>query len=581
MGAASRAAAAATPREELLRLVPADTGFCLVVNDLRRHTAQILESAWFKALRQSPLGQAVVKSPEFKKLDQFLKDSLPRRLQIDWPRLRDDIFGDAVLFAYRPGPPGRPEQEKGLVLLCARDGALLAALITRLNHEQKETGELRALHVHLYQGRTYYHRVEQKGEYYYYALYSPMQALPVSVPVPLAGEHYYYLDGPLLAVSAQKDVLLGVIDARAAGAAAKTSAVGTHLARAGVDKALTALWINPRVFDAAIQQHATRAPAAEAQGLRAFIRYWQALDAVVLALDVGRDLEFRLAMQARREDLPPAARRLLAAASQPSELWGRLPPDSILTVAGRLDAAALAEVLADFLPPETRIALGSWLHRSLGAALGIDLVLDVLPRLGPDWGFCVAAPGDGTTIPHVLAALRVQPGPANAPVDQALLTAAQFFAGLAVFDHNAKHGGQMRIKTKVQDKVEVKYLADGKSFAQGLQPALALKDGYLVLASSPDAIRRFAAHAAEGDARREVPFLRLSLSALGRFLKDRREPILRFLAEKNQTSREVASRWLDGMLETLAVFQALEVTHRAGAGQLLLTVRLKTPEQTP
>jgi hypothetical protein len=547
----------------------------VVVGDLRAYAAKVTDSAWLNTLRQSPLGQAVVNSAEFKKLDQFLREGLPRRLQIDWARLRDDVLGDAVAFAYRPGPPERPEQERGLVLIWARDAALLATVVTRLNELQKETGELRELRVHEHQGRKYYQRVEQQADYYYYTLYSPMQAVPVSVPVPLAGGHYYFLDGPLLAVSAQKDVLLGVIDARVAGPAARTSPVSAQLVRAGADKALAALWMNPRAFDAALRRQAAQALPAEAQGLGTFLRYWQALDAVVVALDVGQDLQLSLSVQARPEELPPAAPRLLAAASQASELWARFPPDSILAVAGRVDAAALKDVLAEFLTAEARAAAGSALHRSLGAALGMDLVLDVLPRLGPDWGFCVAAaPGDDTGFPHILAVLRVQPGPEGSPVDQALRNAVQFYAGLAVFAHNAKQADQMRIKTAVQDTVEVKYLADSKALPAGLKPALALKDGYLVLASSPDAVRRFAARPAAVSSGAEVPLLRLSFPELVRFLKSRREPLLSFLADQNQTSRETAGRWLDGLLETLEVFQALEVTQRADGGQLLLRVRL-------
>src|SRR5579884_3703467 len=43
---------AATPREELLRLVPDSVGFCLVVQDLRNHTADLQNSPFFEQLRQ-------------------------------------------------------------------------------------------------------------------------------------------------------------------------------------------------------------------------------------------------------------------------------------------------------------------------------------------------------------------------------------------------------------------------------------------------------------------------------------------------------------------------------------------------
>ena len=47
-------------------------------------------------------------------------------------------YGDVVVFAYRPGPPGQPEREQGLALLRARDDALLARLIERINEFERD-----------------------------------------------------------------------------------------------------------------------------------------------------------------------------------------------------------------------------------------------------------------------------------------------------------------------------------------------------------------------------------------------------------------------------------------------------------
>ena len=54
--------------------------------------------------------------------------------------------------------------------------------------------------------------------------------------------------------------------------------------------------------------------------------------------------------------------------------------------------------------------------------LGKDLIKDVLPNLGPDWGLCVTAPPakDKTWFPQVTLAMAVAPGPGTAPVDEAL-----------------------------------------------------------------------------------------------------------------------------------------------------------------
>src|SRR5207247_3290697 len=44
---------AAAPRDELLRFVPADVGFCLVLQDLRGPAADLLASPFVRQLRQS------------------------------------------------------------------------------------------------------------------------------------------------------------------------------------------------------------------------------------------------------------------------------------------------------------------------------------------------------------------------------------------------------------------------------------------------------------------------------------------------------------------------------------------------
>src|SRR5438445_399058 len=113
-------AKAATPREELLRLVPEDVGFCLVIQDLRGHSERCLSSPFVKELRDSPIGQTIRQAPETRKLAEFDRH-IQQVLGVSLAQLRDDICGDAVILAYRPGHPGKEEQEEGLLLVRARD----------------------------------------------------------------------------------------------------------------------------------------------------------------------------------------------------------------------------------------------------------------------------------------------------------------------------------------------------------------------------------------------------------------------------------------------------------------------------
>src|SRR5260370_34125644 len=148
---------AATPREELLRLVPEDVGFCLVLEDLRGHGTALANSLFVKQVPTSPLGGKLLSAPETQKLTK-LDNFLQRYLDLTATQLRDDILGDALVLAYRPGPPDKPEEEEGFVLLRARDAKLLARLVEQLNALQKESGDLQAVEERAYHGGTYYRR---------------------------------------------------------------------------------------------------------------------------------------------------------------------------------------------------------------------------------------------------------------------------------------------------------------------------------------------------------------------------------------------------------------------------------------
>jgi hypothetical protein len=155
-------AVAATPDDELLRLVPSDANFVLLVKDLRGHSATLLDSPFARSFRGSKLGQIVAAMPELAQLESVRKQ-LETALGVEWSRIREDILGDAVVFCYQAGPPGHAEQERGLILTWARDPKLTDDLLQRLNKIQTDSGELKEVRTLAHQGVSYVQRLKSKG----------------------------------------------------------------------------------------------------------------------------------------------------------------------------------------------------------------------------------------------------------------------------------------------------------------------------------------------------------------------------------------------------------------------------------
>jgi hypothetical protein len=552
---------AATPRDELLRLVPDSVGFCLVVQDLRGHAAAWQSSPLIEQLRRSSLAAKIHQSDDFKKLDR-LEARMKEKLGLGWARLRDDLLGDALVLVYRPGPPDKPEQEQGLFLVRARNARVLADLIERLNKVQKEDGALRELEERRHNGVAYYRRVE-RGK----------------------APSFYYVNGPIVAMSEQEEILRECMDCGRLRAADAVPEVTRRLRELDADRALLAMWLNPRAFDADVESKVESAAADRAPTVKHFARYWKALESVVLALTpTERDINLSVGVRARAEELPPSARRLFHEASVSTEVWRHFPEQALFAMGGRIDGVALFDVLGGFLSAENRQSLHDGLNRQVGALLGEeDFARDVLPMLGPDWGFCVLAPatGDKSWLPQSLFVLRIEAARAKRFLDRKLIGMLDFAARLVIFGHNNQHPDKaMALKTTDVDQQEVHYLTSERGLPPGLQPAYGMVSGYLALASSLDGLRRFVQTPA-GPAPppgAPVPLLRISVKDWRAYLKDRREPIVRFLAETNKLEPAAADRQLNDLLTGLQFVDRIELRQRTAPGQVVFTFAVQTAQ---
>src|SRR5262245_11990495 len=207
-------AAAGPARDELFRYVPDDAGFCLVVENLRGRLSDLADSPFMARWAKSEVGSSLLASREWRQLLSTAR-YLEKNLGFRWSELRDDVLGDALVFAYRPGPMGKPEQEQGLFLLRAGNARTLEQLVAKLTEWQKRTGELQGLDECEYRGVKYHRRREVKET------------------------NYYLLRGPVLIFTGQEAALRQAIDREKANQA--TGSLAARFKELQLDGALASL----------------------------------------------------------------------------------------------------------------------------------------------------------------------------------------------------------------------------------------------------------------------------------------------------------------------------------------------------
>jgi hypothetical protein len=515
------------------------------VRDLRGHYGAVSAGPLATAFAATPVGKTVAAAPELGKIDEFARQ-LGQVLGMDPARLREEVFGDAVVFAYQNGGPG---SESAVILSWARDPKVATRMMERLNEAQTKSGELKSVNPLTHDGHTYYQRVKQPGK---------------------GADEFYYQKDSIIAFSQQDAAIRRLIDRDRD--IPRDGAMPPALARHKAESAFATLWVNPRSFDAELAAKLKQAEPGEAAFLQTFQQIWSATDGFALTLRLEKHLELNLSVATRPDALPPALRRFGAAAREPSALAKLFPPDAMLAVAGRFDLSATLDLVTAIMTPDARQSLKASLEQSLGSVFGKSDLPQLPDHLGPDWGFCVTAPpvDSKAVLPEFVVALRVRPGKDGAKVEQSLLDAMNKVATLAEIAYNFNHKDSLERKTTRAGDADVVYLT-AAGLPAGVQPAYALKDGFLFIATHPDAVTRLK----PGKAPAEDRLLVLSFRNVDRYLSARADDLKQFLVTQNKTPAEDAAHQIAQLRAGLELLDRLELVNESHQpGQAKLTVRL-------
>ncbi len=145
--------------------------------------------------------------------------------------------------------------------------------------------------------------------------------------------------------------------------------------------------------------------------------------------------------------------------------------------------------------------------------------------------------------------------------------------------YNAGHTDQIELKEEKDAKTGavIKSLVNEKGFPPGFRPSFALVKGYLVLATSPEAIRRFEVPAAgDAPAKGETTLARLSGARAREYLLTHGPKLAKFLADVGAAGDEPKTReTLDALAGVLELIDTAEVVARPAESGLQIAVRVK------
>ena len=530
---------AADPVAPLKPLVPPDAAIVFVVRNLGPQLKALGESPMAAWLAASALFKQFVDPKEAEKL-VAVRDFVTAQLGVTADELRDDIFGEAVVFAFRPGDPGKPETDTGTLLVRPRDPAALQRLVERVNRFQQATGELTGVTPAEHGGIRY----------------------SVRAKATKAREFYAFHD-KFFVFTNREATLHGVLaKSRAPDPAAVPKWLGLDDGRA----TLTALF-NPRAFDAAWAARAANGPDAGDRAFhKQFAKVWAALDGLALSAVAGENLTLRVAADLDDARLPPEWQRLLTPLAGPSP-GVAAPADTLIAVRGNFNLRTLLDVASAFLP-DGGAASGKQLDEAVGPAVGRDDLPAVLDKLGPEVSFWVRPNATAATLEAALA-VRLGPTPADArrlapPLRQGLDTLAHLWR----VEHNRKHA----------DQVTLRPAADGltaenpRGFPAGFAPSyrVAAESGYAIVTSHPDVRVSLSTRSVENP-----PLVRVSLSECHAYLRDHQAAVAKFLAGYEARPAAEVERELGNLLPVLEAGKSLDARLSRERNRVVLTVTVE------
>ncbi len=563
-------------RDRLFRLIPQDITFCFMIQKLADQYA--MNKKFDERFKKSPLGQTI---EQWQKQSKSHFDDILKTLEINEKDLINDILGEELVMFYRESKnPGKVKGQFGL-LLEARNADRLAKLVDKINEIEKQTNQVEEVVAQTYQSEKYYQRklkkIENKEE-----------------NKATHREDYYFLKGTFLFYSEDKSLMEEVLSLyqKAKQQPKESSYWSKQLNELELVDSFMTIWLNPRSFDPAMQEHQIRLQGLNKLMMDQLIRIWKDLDGIVLYID-EKEMEIDAGVVAYfRKGAPSNPFLSSEKLSKNSALWQVIPEDALLAFATRLDGLRWAESFQELLPGEYGKQIRAGILQSL-RLFQPEQVEESVRGLGPNLGFWIFSPLNSAMetkswIPQMIFALQIK---GNAEGEKAQnqitfgLTALAAFLSISNNDISLE-----RIK---DDKTEICYLQSKGKLPKGFQPAFAKKGDYFLLTASPKTIQSFRVPQAPQESKSAKPeksaikgdtdllLMRVSGKGWLKYLHNHGEELASFFAENQDQMKKQIVAQLKGLMENLELLDVIEIHQKIKKQQIHAYLRIKTNNDSP
>ena len=368
------------PGDDLLRLVAPDAAVVVTVEGLRDQANAFLKSRLAADLQQLPAVKEWFASEKFRQFESS-RAQIETLLGTTLTDLRDQLLGDAVVISLHlpAGAPVDASQARGLLLVKARDPALLNRVIGIINAAQQDGGELTRVVERQRTGTTY-----------------SVREFPAAANRP--DEFFVAFGDGTFAASNSEGLLQAVIDRKihvesvtegkkavpklvpSLGDLPRFRSVQSQLPA----PALARLFVEPRQFEQLLAAAPPPNKPGDVQIMAMLIRYLAGVEYAGVALTWNERTVAIHSVEMLNPSLQDAWLRHWAGDARPldSELE-RVPPTALAMASGHFDGIGLLDGLSQLVPILDQPKLANIETALSGLLLGQDLRTGVLPHLGP------------------------------------------------------------------------------------------------------------------------------------------------------------------------------------------------------